>query len=287
MASYGVALDGQEYRFLDTPGFNDTDRGENDILLSLVTWLCDLYRAKVTISGILYFHRISDDRMQGSTLRNLRAFEAICGDASMSNVILVTTHWDQVSSNVGEERESELKEGFWMRMIQHGAKTGRFNGTAEGAKQIVTSLAGKGDTVLAIQREIVINNKELAETDVGRIVNEQLEKSKERLERELHQVQAGLRTAQNMSQDIQMQMSIQAEKLMKDLEEISVKRESQLVAHQRELARWEERYSRISQELKARQNETGIWDFLIKVTTVALSPLEEWLSTRGARYLAG
>ncbi|KAF8423557.1 P-loop containing nucleoside triphosphate hydrolase protein [Tirmania nivea] len=261
IASYGAVLDGQPYRFLDTPGFNDTERSETDILLSLVTWLCDLYRTGVTISGVLYFHRISDERMQGSTLRNLRAFEAICGDASMRNVAFVTTYWDRVSLAVGEERETELKEAYWMVMIQKGANMARFDGTLEGAKRIVRSLQSREDTVLAIQREVVIDKRELSKTDVGRIINKELERNQKQLENELHQVQDSLRSVTKMSDEMQAQMAAQAEKIQKELEQANVKKEWDLIRYERELLRWEERYSKLAFQVQEKGERAGTWEF--------------------------
>lgn len=264
IASYGAVLDGQPYRLLDTPGFNDTERSETDILLSLTTWLCDLYRAGVTISGILYFHRISDERMQGSTLRNLRAFEALCGDASMRNVVFVTTHWDMVSLAVGEERETELSEAYWMAMIQKGANTARFDGSVEGAKRIVVSLQPRGDTVLAIQREIVIDKRELPKTDVGRIINEELEKNRKQLENELHQVQDSLRCVAKVSGEMQAQVTAQMERVQKELEQANIRKEWDLIRYERELLKWEERYSMLASQAQD-GNRVGLWDIVQRI----------------------
>jgi len=266
-ASYGAVVDEQPYRFLDTPGFNDTERSETDILLSLSTWLCDLFRTGVTISGILYFHRISDERMQGSTLRSLRAFEALCGDASMHNAIFVTTYWDKVSPAIGEERETELKEVYWVAMTQKGANTARFDGTVEGAKKIVGSFQSREDIVLAIQREVVTDKRELSKTDVGRIIDEGLERSQKQLENELRQMQDNLRCATKMNDEIQAQMTAQVEKVQKELEQANMKKEWDVIRCQQELLNWEERYSILLQEegnkRALREVFLGIGEFIL------------------------
>ena len=55
--------------------------------------------------SLLYFHRISDNRMAGTLLKNLRMFEELCGKDALKNVIL-TTMWDEVDEETGLARES-------------------------------------------------------------------------------------------------------------------------------------------------------------------------------------
>ncbi|KAI5801665.1 hypothetical protein DFH27DRAFT_465989, partial [Peziza echinospora] len=76
---------------IDTPGFNDTGRSEAGILKELTTWLQVAYMRKIKLSGIIYFHKITETRMEGSALRNLKVFQTRCGDQSLKNVILITT----------------------------------------------------------------------------------------------------------------------------------------------------------------------------------------------------
>ena len=69
------------------------------------------------LSGLLYFHRISDNRMAGTPLKNLRMFEELCGKNAFHSVILTTTMWDEVDGETGEERERELKEKYCWSVI--------------------------------------------------------------------------------------------------------------------------------------------------------------------------
>lgn len=71
------------------------------------------YNADIKLSGILYLHRITDNRMSGSPHRNLRMFGQLCGDQASRNVILITTMWDNIEVEVGLRREKELREKFW------------------------------------------------------------------------------------------------------------------------------------------------------------------------------
>lgn len=76
---------------IDTPGFDDTNRSDTQVLTEIATWLGDSYRSKVLLHGIIYLHRITDVRMSGSARRNLLMFKHLCGDEYLKKVILVTT----------------------------------------------------------------------------------------------------------------------------------------------------------------------------------------------------
>jgi len=92
--------------FIDTPGFDDTNRSDTEVLRELANWLTKSYSDSIKLNGILYFHRISDVRMQGSAKKNLLMFKKLCGEDALRNVILVTSMWDRVSMEDGNKREN-------------------------------------------------------------------------------------------------------------------------------------------------------------------------------------
>lgn len=98
---------------IDTPGFDDTNRGDADVLKDIATWLSATYKEKTLLSGVLYLHRIIDPRMAGSAKRNLLMFMQLCGPRCFENIVLTTTMWSQVPADIGEARERELVETFW------------------------------------------------------------------------------------------------------------------------------------------------------------------------------
>src|SRR5204863_7936488 len=124
------------------------------------------------LSGIIYLHRITDVRMAGSSLRNLSMFKKLCGENFYSQVMLVTTMWDNLRSrDVGEQREKELlrKKEWWGLMAQRGSKTIRHNGSKGSALMIINHLMNIRDgAILDIQREIVDEKRDLADTSAGR-----------------------------------------------------------------------------------------------------------------------
>jgi len=81
---------------IDTPGFDDTDRDDSDILCDVALWFSESLKRGIRLSGILYLHRISDRRMTGSAKKNLLMFKKLCGNNALVNVTLATTMWGTV-----------------------------------------------------------------------------------------------------------------------------------------------------------------------------------------------
>jgi hypothetical protein len=108
---------------VDTPGFNYTERSDTEILEEIASWTSSTYEDGRLLNGIIYLHRISDPRMEGSALKNLHMFRSLCGPDALHNVLLTTTHWSQVTRENGERREKELLETveFWGTLKAHGA----------------------------------------------------------------------------------------------------------------------------------------------------------------------
>ncbi|KAJ5534657.1 hypothetical protein N7527_000911 [Penicillium freii] len=132
-----------------------------------------IYRRGMKIAGILYLHRISDNRVSGSTLRNFKLLESICGLDAAPRLFLVTTMWD---STKGENHEAALRESrlvttrqFWGRFVEQGSQTKRWRGDEWSALSIVDALISLGGAYkpLLIQRELVDEGKPLKETSAG------------------------------------------------------------------------------------------------------------------------
>jgi hypothetical protein len=109
------------------------------------------------LSGLLYFHRISDNRMACSPLKYIDMFEELCGKKTHQNVILTTTMWDEVDQKTGEERERELKTGYWLPMLNRTSTTNRFSRTRESALTVIdplidTAIIRNSDLILADMR---------------------------------------------------------------------------------------------------------------------------------------
>ncbi|PVF99678.1 hypothetical protein CPB86DRAFT_796459 [Serendipita vermifera] len=112
------SVNGPKVILLDTPGFDDTQSSNYDILeeiteymdkfsLALSTETDTRYRKNKLLDGIIYLHYIADRRMGGITVRNLRLYESLCGDDPLKSIRLVTNMLP--NAEIGNEREQELR----------------------------------------------------------------------------------------------------------------------------------------------------------------------------------
>ncbi|KAF7327942.1 GTP-binding protein A [Mycena kentingensis (nom. inval.)] len=109
---------------VDTPGFDDSTRSDTDILKLIATFLAKTYESGKKLTGVIYIHRISDNRMGGIAMRNFRMFRQLCGDTTLKNVVIVTTMWAQIDPALGAARESELitSDKFFKPVLDKGAQ---------------------------------------------------------------------------------------------------------------------------------------------------------------------
>jgi predicted GTPase/exonuclease VII small subunit len=181
---------GDRLVFVDTPGFDDTNKSDLEILEMISKWLQKVYEKSIKLAGIVYLHRITDNRMAGSPHRNLRMFGELCGDQAVKKVVLVTTMWDKAYSLApGKQkdqdreqeklvsREKDLFERYWKTMIDHGASTARFTNSSHSAWNIIEVILSHQEAeVLLLQEEIVDLKRALNETQAGKTLYSDLQK---------------------------------------------------------------------------------------------------------------
>ncbi|KAF7983548.1 hypothetical protein HWV62_21122 [Athelia sp. TMB] len=100
------------------------------------------YKRRISLTAILYLHRITDNRMTSNVIANTDMLQRLCGNAALSNIILVTTMWDSVDQKTGERREKQLQDIFWRSMVGHGSQNARFSLTSESAWDILGPFTG-------------------------------------------------------------------------------------------------------------------------------------------------
>ncbi|KAG0694751.1 kinase-like domain-containing protein [Suillus ampliporus] len=155
---------GRNVVFVDTPGFEDSVRTDYEVLKEIAAWLEKTYQEHVTLSGILFFHRITESRMRGTPLRNLSMFKKLCGTNALENVILTTTMWDGVPQDIELQREHQLKTQFWQEMILHGSRTARFTSSFDSAWEIVKPFGVTIPQPVQLQIEMVDEGRGLSQT---------------------------------------------------------------------------------------------------------------------------
>ncbi|KAJ3570350.1 hypothetical protein NP233_g4464 [Leucocoprinus birnbaumii] len=170
---------GDRIVLVDTPGFDDTHRSDMEILTLINEWLERTYKNDVKLSGLIYLHRITDNRMAGSPLKNLRMFGNLCGDNAASRVILVSTMWEKVDQSIGQRREGQLKSEFWQGLIERGSSVDRLrNSSSVEAWRVVDSMISTTEQreVVLLQQEVVELERKLNETEAGKALHTSLQR---------------------------------------------------------------------------------------------------------------
>lgn len=156
---------------MDCPGFDDTTRSDSEILKEITEQLSALRLIGHQLRGIVYLHRITDNRMHGTAMRNLDLFKKLVGENALSNVVFATTMWGNVT-NISEAngRDSELREEYWGDMMSKGSSATRFDGTTASAQGVVSMLLGKRNIVLKVQEQLVDHKMSLNQTAAGKFL---------------------------------------------------------------------------------------------------------------------
>jgi hypothetical protein len=178
---------------VDTPGFDDTERLHGEVLSEITEFLATQHAVGIPLRGVLYFHKITDNRMTGSSTAYLRLLRSLCGDDALKNVILVTTMWNKVrDEDYGEalRREQQLLNDFWKPMVKKGSYMAQFDGTPDTAFALIWQLVGKEEVVLSVQKEIVDQDMDVLHTAAGQNLLGVLEMDKVEYELRLKELES-------------------------------------------------------------------------------------------------
>ena len=243
-------LDGCKIVLIDSPGFNDTDRSEAEVLAEIANYLDYTYRnpPHLKLTGIVYLQSIMDPKMYGSSLRNLRMFKDLCGESPLKNVVLATNRWEEARL-LGKEQQALDKEGelrkdpqFWEPLLKGGSRMVRWEDTTDSALDIIRMFVNKTPEVLQIQKELVDQHKNLIDTKAGNTVNEEAIRLEKEYQEELSQIRKEMDEAK-AARDVEMQEAL--EMARKDYE-----RKLDKVRDEQKMLRYERR-----NEARRMQNE--------------------------------
>ncbi|KAH9931007.1 P-loop containing nucleoside triphosphate hydrolase protein [Fomitopsis serialis] len=184
----------QRVVLVDTPGFDDTLKSDREILSMIAEYLADLHSKNIKIKGVMYLHRITDNRMGGTALRNFRMFEALCGKDSMPNAVIVLNMWNQVGKDIREAREKELRESddFFKQAVDAGASVMPHDGQRSSADAILAYLLKQKPVSLQIQNETMNEDKKISQTAAGMILLGELAKREVKQSEELQRLRRQL-----------------------------------------------------------------------------------------------
>jgi hypothetical protein len=213
--------EGEVIYLVDTPGFDDSERSDTEILLEITAWLSEAHKEKLKLSGIIYLHRIPDVRVGGSGVANLKMFRSLCGDTNLGSVVLATTMWDSIDKETGDNREAMLMQdtNLWAPMIEYGSKVMRHDSKKVSGCNILQYLLNRRTRVtLEIQKELVDENKKLDATQAGHALITEMERLKKRYEERLAALEMQLEEARKNWEDTKEAMQEAIETKTKELE---------------------------------------------------------------------
>ncbi|KAF6753687.1 P-loop containing nucleoside triphosphate hydrolase protein [Ephemerocybe angulata] len=247
-------VDSRKVVLVDTPGFDDTNKSDSDILKLIADFLTSSYKDGHTLTGLIFIHRISDHRMGGISLKNFRTFRKLCGEQTLRNVVIVTNMWSGVDPHLGEERERELatNDTFFKPALDKGTKMFRHTDSLESALSIIRYILGNRPVVLQIQKELVDEKKDISQTAAVDELERQLQAAKEAQRIETERLKRELEEAERArEEEARRQREAEARHRQEELDRIEAERKRAEEQRTREQREWEERMRVEEQERKA------------------------------------
>jgi hypothetical protein len=120
---------------------------------------------------VIFFHRITDAKLEGTPMRNWRALEKICGN-HFKNVVVATTMWGDIDGEAGNTKEQELRD-----FLGNHPTTHRFYhaNRASAADILAPILDHQAKVPLLLQSEISDRHLSLKQTSAARALYSELE----------------------------------------------------------------------------------------------------------------
>lgn len=276
---------GENIVFVDSPGFDDTNISDTEVLREISTWLANAHEKKIQLAGMLYLHRISDPRVSGTSMRNIKLLKKLVG-LDASGLVIVTTFWDVLSESTGKMREKELREQFFRTMLSHGAIIRANDDPPSSAQGIVDYLlANRRQVVLDIQRQMIDEAMSLEATPAGLQVSGNNERATRLVDREVRELQEELDEAIHAKDErLQKEIAVMSLELQDRMKRHAAVEEKLKISHrdlQRQLdAKWEWRWEKLLDLL--RRTEATLIEEELALTKAEHSPaeIEQMLSAR-------
>jgi hypothetical protein len=172
---------------VDTPGFDDSRSSDRVIIGKILAWLHESYCENTQLNGLIFIHRITDPKMGGTALSNLRMFRQLCGPDCLKNVVLATTFWGNVNDATGKRREKELidNDQFWGKMVAKGSRVVRLDESRPSNLKLLLEIAkNNGKIVVEAQKEMW-GGKSADETSAAQEVDREWKQWKLKRDREV------------------------------------------------------------------------------------------------------
>ncbi|KAF8606256.1 hypothetical protein BDV93DRAFT_604752 [Ceratobasidium sp. AG-I] len=244
-------LEGRDIQLVDTPGFDDSTMTDSEILKRLASFLKTTYHQDQLLSGIIYMHRISDNRVGGASRRNFNVFRKLCGEGALRNVVVTTSMWSNPPTEIEIARERELgeEELFFKPILSKGARTARYirGQGVGGAHDIIRMFVA--NTVLPVQLQTEQERGiSLGKTAAGQALGEELAKLALAQQTEIAEVQQDMRD-EYVKQDVEARQELEDYKRQAEKHLASI--QAQLDKLKQELNSERDRREKLEEEYRA------------------------------------
>ena len=182
MGVYKTALDDQEMLLVDTPGFEDNQTSNLEILQKICEYILQVANNPAcVIHGAVYVYNVTTSRWLAGDKRTWAILKALCGDPAMGNVIVATTRWPANHEDEDYEKfEKRNLENYWGGILS----TVRLSrNDVQNSERVMRMLLGVRPRIFQAQRELS-NGKTPSDTSAGRIAIAEGEEALSRAERE-------------------------------------------------------------------------------------------------------
>ncbi|TFK24915.1 hypothetical protein FA15DRAFT_388531 [Coprinopsis marcescibilis] len=195
--SLQAKINGRRVVLVDTPGFDDTNASDLEILRRIAVWLTASYGGQMKVAGIIYIYPIFPGRYTHNDRTNVKVFKKLCGNNGIKWVTFATSRWDQEEAiealegkGVFTTREGQL-HSHWKDMLASGATSGRLAKTNSprgkySAHSLLEEVITKGlenkakedefaGVMVALQEQIVKKKRNLPKTAAARELKKKLD----------------------------------------------------------------------------------------------------------------
>ncbi|KAI1122115.1 P-loop containing nucleoside triphosphate hydrolase protein [Nemania abortiva] len=91
-------IDGEQYVFIDTPGFGAADMDDMDCFCDIIACL-DVLGPFVTVAGLIFVTGGNQERLTSQELKTIQWIKCFCGPAFYGYITIMTTKWDKISED--------------------------------------------------------------------------------------------------------------------------------------------------------------------------------------------
>ncbi|KAK6341269.1 hypothetical protein TWF696_008352 [Orbilia brochopaga] len=259
---YSAGAGKKGFYILDTPGFDDSYMSDFEILEGLTKELAAIYKDARPLTGIIYVHDISKEKMGKKSHKSLRTFQNLVGETSLKNVVLVTTHWNWFFKGAQTRREEELRTTFWSSMLARGSQILRHSGSRRSALRIVKMLLDREPVVIRIVEQTVRDRLPVGQTDAGTIVTDGLRDLEGKLVNNIASVNEEMADIKGRQEQIRKAAAAEAKRLEEEWKRASEQQREEIQRQMEEIKKKSEgEIEELSGQLaNARNEKQALWN---------------------------